>query len=61
MMKVYAVRKMVEDEYGCMETIAVYGSREDAEAWVAEHQSFVDVWYDEESEPMYDVVSFEVL
>jgi len=60
-MIVYAVRRMVDDIYDCMETVAVYASRQDAEDYVAEHQCDVNVWYDEEPALMYDIAEFEVL
>ena len=61
-MMVYVVQEMVDDEYGCMQAVAVYASQADAEAWVAEHQEMLFPWFceDEEGVPLYEVVEFEL-
>lgn len=64
-MMVYVVKMLVDDEYGCMEAQAVYASKEDADAWVAEHQEYVDCWFcdaddEEDSVPLYKVQAFEL-
>ena len=53
---------LVDDEYGCMEVQAVYASKADADAWVAEHQEYVDCWFceDEQGVPLYKVEAFEL-
>ena len=61
-MMVYVVVMMVDDEYGCMEAQAVYASKADAEAWVAEHQEMQFPWFceDEEGVPLYEIQEFEL-
>ena len=61
-MVVYVVSMCVDDEYGCREAQAVYASKAEAEAWVAEHQEMLDPWFceDEEGYPLYVVEPYEV-
>lgn len=61
-MMVYVVMMLVDEEYGCMEAQAVYASQADAEAWVAEHQEYVDCWFceNEQGVPLYAVREFEL-
>lgn len=62
-MMVYAVKMMVDDEYGCMEVQSVYASQADAQAWVDEHQEMQFPWFceSEEGVPLYEVEEFELL
>lgn len=59
---VYVVSACVDEEYGCREAESVYSSREAAEAWVAEHQCYVDCWFceDEQGYPVYAIEEFEL-
>lgn len=60
MMKVYAVEAIVEEEYGGVEVVKVFAHRADAEGYVEEHQKMLDVWFSDDSIPMYSVREFEV-
>ena len=62
-MKVYVVNVMVDEEYGCREANAVYASKVDAEAWVAENQQKIHTWWlkDDENVPLYTIEEFELL
>jgi uncharacterized protein YfcZ (UPF0381/DUF406 family) len=61
-MVVYAVRAVVDEEYGCREVQRIYSSREGAEEYVSEHQEYFQPWWadDDAEEPVYDVVEMEV-
>lgn len=62
MVQVYVVKMLVDDEYGCMEAVAVYSSEADAQAWVDEHQEMQFPWYceDDEGVPLYKIQAFEL-
>lgn len=61
-MVVYAVRAVVDEEYGCREVQRIYSSRKDAEKYMSEHQEYFRPWWndDDAEEPVYDVVEMEV-
>lgn len=62
-MVVYAVRAVVDEEYGCREVQRIYASREDAEAYVSEHQEYWQPWWDDDGAevPVYDIEEMQVL
>ena len=62
-MVVYAVRAVVDEEYGCREVQRIYASYEDAEAYVSEHQEYWQPWWqDDDAEvPVYDIEEMQVL
>ena len=62
-MVVYAVRAVVDEEYGCREVQCIYSSREGAEEYVSEHQEYFRPWWrDDDAElPIYDVEEIQVL
>ena len=60
MMKIYAVEAIVEEEYGGAEVVKVFAHRADAEGYVEEHQEMLDVWFSDDSIPMYSIREFEV-
>ena len=47
-MVVYVVRAVVDEEYGCREAQRIYASREDAEAYISEHQEYWRPWWDDD-------------
>ena len=61
-MIVYVVSICVDDEYGCREAEAVYALKAEAEAYVAEHQDYLDTWFceDKKGYPLYEIKPFEV-
>lgn len=44
-MKVYAVKEVVDDEYGCAETQAIFSTREKAQAFVDKNQYQWSAWW----------------
>lgn len=62
-MVVYVVRAVVDEEYGCREAQRIYASREDAEAYVSEHQEYWRPWWDDDDAevPVYDIQEMQVL
>ena len=49
-MVVYVVRAVVDEEYGSREVQRIYASREDAEAYVSEHQEYYHPWWMDDEE-----------
>lgn len=59
MKKVYVVSSCCCDEYGCMEAIKVFATREDAQNWVnAQENQVIDAWFGQKDQ--YSIEEFEV-